>query len=775
MAKLFDIFQNLKWGLISTKTTEIDRKIDASLANIGKFSSTVDRNVYIDTLKNLVSKVNAGDLSVVVKDIRDAQAEFFDRSGRIQRYTEFDAVVRNISYCARALNVLTDIIISPDDISKRSINVTIDNKVQSQTTGDNESNRVKERLENIRNDIDIESYIDKIIRTTLKKGDYFIEIIYSPKGQNAFAIINESEQKKTTSQDIKDKRQKVLENSYSETDSMGDGDYGNEDNVKSINESEKIYFVSEQVINGNTETCLGYNVKYKMHNEDSDPVTLSKSGRIVLEYPLNTGYNPGQCATGTGFGMRSTFTNVPPSLIGNYAKGSSDAALSKQFKKAMDNDPDYAKSKDFDLEEPKNEGVDLKDIFITLHNPKYVIRLETERFKTCLGYLVFPKVDLASLQGRSYSLINSDIDSLCMEIIKQLKDKISGNQKLFINNKELRNVILNYLNTIQEGEDLKIRYVPPEYMTHFRINVDVHDPYGESIYECVLFDCKLLMALKTANTIKRLTSSTDKRLISVETGLPHNAKNLVDMLRENMKKRKISIDKFGSIDTIPSIISTFEDIYIPMRDGKKYVEIDSIKWGGDPSEDIEPLKFMRDNIVANLNVPPAYLGLEENATNRNLLTAESIVFARTIVSFQKEFGECLYDLFHKIYSMMYPKDIDDMNDVRINFSPPKTAIYEHEIEYLRNAADIINLLKDQGIPPEYLKNKYLSFLDWDEVEKYKTEEKIKNSLGTASAGDPGIDTGMGMSGGMSGMGMGGGGGEMSGLGGGGTVPGEGGF
>ena len=50
------------------------------------------------------------------------------------------------------------------------------------------------------------------------------------------------------------------------------------------------------------------------------------------------------------------------------------------------------------------------------------------------------------------------------------------------------------------------------------------------------------------------------------------------------------------------------------------------------------------------------------------------------------------------------------------------------MEYLENASRAIETLKGMGIPEEYLKKTYLSFLDWNSIEKYEIEEKIKKGL-----------------------------------------------
>ena len=130
------------------------------------------------------------------------------------------------------------------------------------------------------------------------------------------------------------------------------------------------------------------------------------------------------------------------------------------------------------------------------------------------------------------------------------------------------------------SRSLNIRYVPPDKMEHFHIPSDKYFPYGESIFDPCQYNAKVLIALETALAIHRLTRSIEKRKIAVEIGLPRDAKNAIEKMKEEFRKRKISLDSFGTVDTIPSMITTFEDIYIPQKDGKPFVDVSSFNEGG---------------------------------------------------------------------------------------------------------------------------------------------------------------------------------------------------
>ena len=680
-------FKNLKQGLLGIKSDKIDTQIDSALDRIRTYSNTSTRNAYIENMKDMVTNVGDPVNNDFLKDINQIGGiDAFQQGDRVTRYKEYDEIVRNIAYCERALKVLTDNILSPDDITKRSLKIVNDETLYGKNIN-KMGETIMSRIKEINKVTQIENHLEKLVKTTMKKGDYFIEILHSPKGENALIILNENK------------------------DQSNHGGLTLE-----------------------THTIDGEEIKLEGIDEKGRPTTVIKRNNIILEYIPSFGGVLGQrgpTRTGAQFTKTHSDFNIPTHSKDPNQKNV-DADVADGWEDNLKNK--FEKDKK-DEKDEKDKDIKLSDIFVTLHDPQYVIRLETERFRTCLGYLVFPKVDGGQQFSNMWVSTANTVDSICLKIIEKLEERIGAGKDNLPRTGDLREIVAKYLKGIKDQEDLKIRYVPPEKMSHWRISPELFEPYGQSIFESVKFDCKLFMALKTAMTIKRLTSATDKRVVKIETGLPRNAKNLIEMLREGLRKRKISIDKFGSVDTIPSHITTFEDIYIPMRDGKEFVTIDSMQFGPDPQQDVEPLKFMRDNIAANLMVPPAFIGLEENVSNRALLTVENILFARTIVSYQSEFSFLLKDFFEKIYLMVYPNGVGDLDSFSITFPPPKASTFEHEMEYLEQLQRIMETLEGMGIPKDWTKKKYLPEYDWDEIEKAQAEEQLKKELGVEKPTD----------------------------------------
>lgn len=634
--KLIDIFNNIKTTLTGAKTSKIDRKINHSLNSLDSLTRDLSRNDFVQAFRDTINQFQKGQDSENLKQITSEEnpIQSQDQQNRIQRYSEFSSIVEKISYCKRALKVLTDNIIAPDDLSKRTLEFNFQQKTQASKT-DTSEQTIRTRLNEINDHNKIDHDLETIVSTTLQNGDYFAEIVETSDGKNLSAVLTEDSSCKEPIRESKD-------------------------------------------------------IAIKNQNDGEGEFSGKKSIGILIEDVQNL----------TSFNRTQTHTPVD---IGGSA---SDNKFVGKFTQYSEKTPR------------------LEDLFIIYHNPSNVIKLESKRFRTNFGYLVFPS---AVDSGNNDSIQNGEVDSICKNIISQIKNSM---EDIKLKRKDLKPIIKSYLEQLENDEDLVVRYVSPNHMVHFKLEeTNKYFPYGESIFDSIVFDARLLMMLKVSNSIKRATSAQDKRLISVETGLPREAGNIISDVKESMRKRKFSVDDMGNIDSIPSHISTFEDIYVPMKDGKKYIEFDNARWDQPFDSDVDSLKFIRDNIVANLMVPAPYLGLEENTSNRQLLTSENVIFTRAVISYQKIFSNRIDELFEKIYKILYPNESEGIHRVSVSLPIPKTSVYGFEIDYIDKVTRVVDSLTEYGIPQDYILRKYLPQFDWDKIRETKNYEEIDDNLG----------------------------------------------
>lgn len=644
MASIGDTLNKLKTTIVQTQTRKIDQKLDQAVKDIISYKSNSGRNGYINLVRHLISKTSDVKIAGAGGGIfsQGVSPISFGQGSRIARYKIYQAIISQLNYPYRALNVIIDNILSPDDITKQVLEIK---PLQTLTDETPISSKVK-YVKTVINTLEVERKLDLIVRNTLLNGDLFCELAGAKTALTSQTLLSEA-------------------STYQQT-------------------------LNDQYENGIKER---FTVK-----TDKD-----RNIDITLDY--------------------SSFME----------------AVSKQPEKGKES-------------KTKSSSKTLKNLRLVFHSPQFVIKLQSSLFPICFGYLVFP---IRAVMPAT-TMADDAINNICISILKSLEKKLPQ-MKEFNDDDELKSIIKALLSQSDLNKSMDIRYVPPDKMVHFMVPTTKYYPYGESIFDSVQYAAKVLVSLETALAIQRLSRSTEKRKISIEVGLPRDAKKAIELMKEEFRKRKISLDSFGSVDTIPSMITTFEDVYIPQKDGKPFVDISTFNEGNvDVRSKVDELKFIRDQLVASLGVPPSFIGIEENLSNKNALTEENILFARTIIGHQKYLTHQLRELVQKVFDIIDPEEgLSILDNVEVSLPVPRSLQYEREARYMNEVSSLIENLERIGIPKEYSKRKYLSQIDWEEVKKYNIEKKIEKEVDPAKKAEE--EGGMGGLGGMTG-GLGGAGG-----------------
>jgi len=638
MASIGSVLDKLKSTIIQTKTHKIDAKLDAAVADIVSYRSNSGRNGYIDIVRNLISQnadvqiSSSGGGLFAQGGITPAT---FGQGSRIYRYKSYQAIVSNINYAIRALDVLVDNILSPDDITKQVLEIKPQNQLTENTTIDSSVRYVKEVVKHTK----LERKLDTIVRNTLLSGDLFCEIGTAKTALTSQTLLTEGlNYKETITENYKNG---LLED------------------------------INEKIDGGQIKVTLDYT---SLHEDKNKKIKTSK-------------------------------------------------------------------------EDSKKNKRELKNLHLIFHEPQYAVKLQSSLFPICFGFLIFPI--RAALTGNT--LADDAINNICVAIVKSLKGKIPQMAE-FKDDKELKDILAALIRNTDINSSMDIRYVAPDKMVHFHRPTTKYHPYGESIFDSVQYSAKVLISLETALAVQRLARSTEKRKIAIEVGLPRDARKAIELMKEEFRKRKVSLDSFGTVDTIPSMITTFEDVYIPQKDGKPFVDISTFTEGNvDVRSKVDELKFMRDQMVASLGVPPSFIGIEENLSNKNALTEENILFARTIISHQKYLTHQIQELVQKIFDVIDPDEgLTILDDVEVALPTPRSLQFEREARYMNELSTLVENLERIGIPKEYSAKKYMSQIDWDEVKKYNINQTITQTIDPSQKEDDGMGGGMagGFGGGM---------------------------
>ena len=510
-----DAFNKLKVAIVGTKTSEIDTKLDDASKDIVLYRSQINRNNAIEIVKSLIAKNGYNLPSTFGSSSTSISPASLGQGGRTQRYKMYESITSNIPYCNRALQVLVDNILSPDDITKVALDIKPNTFLEDDANFESNSRNIRELIDKIK----IEKYLDLIVKNTLHMGDFFCEVA-----------------------------------------------------------DDKTALTSKAAILSESSSYL----HIKPENKDTVTVKLEekKNLEIILDY--------------------SSFQ---------------------------------------DLQNPKGK-IKADNLHMLFYDPRRVVKLQSNMFPICFGYLVFPISAIFPHMMMQDQVVNT----ICNGILSSLEKKIPSIKPDNINMDDLRDILRTMIRESDPTRSMNIRYVPPDKMQHFCIPTTKYYPYGESIFDSTQFTAKVVMALETALTIHRLNRSIEKRKINVEIGLPRDARKAIEKLKEEFRKRKISIDSFGSVDTIPSMVTSFEDVYIPQKDGKPFVDISTFNdAGSDTRGKVDEIKAMRDQCVASVGVPPSYIGIEENLSNKcldpeteiSLLNRQSIKLSSLVKEYEE--------------------------------------------------------------------------------------------------------------------------------------------
>ena len=453
MNSLKDTFSKLKTTIVGTKTSEIDKKLDNAVRDIISYKSNSGRNGYIDLVKSLIAKNGSMDIGQNILQQGTTPATF-GQGGRLQRYNAYSAIISHINYCQRALDVLVDNILAPDDITKTSLEV---NSKSHEESTENADSNVKD-IEEIIKKIKLEEHLDMIVKNTIEFGDFFCEIADSKTALTS-----------------------------------------------------KSAFLSESILN-----IIEYE-KTKSKETIIEKLTDNKNIKIIMDF------------------------------------SALDDIINNDSNKKLDSDLDDKK---------KRKDLKPEDLHLLFYEPRRIVKLQSDIFPICFGYLSFP----ATMLSPSLMLQNQTVNAICQSILKSVEKKIPGLSDQDINTQDLQDIIKSMIKETDFTKAMNIRYVPPDRMIHFHRPSTKYYPYGESIFDPVQFNAKVLIAMETAMVILRLNRSIEKRKILVEIGLPRDAEKAIEKLKEEFKRRKVSLDSFGSVDTIACLDLNTE---IRLTNGKK--------------------------------------------------------------------------------------------------------------------------------------------------------------------------------------------------------------
>ena len=305
-------------------------------------------------------------------------------------------------------------------------------------------------------------------------------------------------------------------------------------------------------------------------------------------------------------------------------------------------------------------------------------------------------------------------------------------------------------------EDQKVIYkLEPWQIIHFRITDKDFYPYGGSLLKSGVKTYKRLQLLEDGMVIYRLARVPERRVFKIDVGnLPTaEANRQVQKIADNYRTTQI-LDDQGNINRTASALALTQDMFVPVRDGAKGTEITTLG-AGTALNNIDDIRYFRDQILWTMNIPPEYLGFTSDQSGgsqgRGSLAMQDIKFSRFIQRVQYYIEEGLtkiaaIELFFK------HKKKSDLRNFRIELTQPSNIKETMDVEFLKAKMELIQGMTATQMFPKKFILKYVMKMTQKEINDLLRDFDIQSGI---IPNDPnaqqGASMGISMGADMSGM------------------------
>lgn len=644
------------------RSNQVDNKINSIKTNITRGNSSEQvLSVMTDVIngnrrsnKRLSSAENLSRMEKsreLINEVFRTQTDVTEDTERTARYTDYRLIDKYIPEITDSLDVLRDSIMSPDDISKKSV---LYSYIGELSTADREL--FESNMRKLFEKYDFETFISDKIRSTLLLGDGFT--IVDKLSSTFTRYLNEGD---GGDEELKDDGNVLSESAdIFASPKFRDRIKAHYEKAKSLNEASFVTKGSDG---------KKYQVTSDMYVKNTEEEILKMINKNVkyIEDPMKA---------------LSDFTKYTGSTV-------SDKYTDKITKELNIN------------------GVYFKDL-----NPDDVIKLEIDHI--CIGYIVINRTRGAadtiggfggsginsnySMLGAITSALNPDMgnanNNLQFNQSSMSTDAFTGSQNVLKdgNTALAYNTIVDmlvkgisekidnkYIEKNEAFRDLLFGLVRMDYIISKEIDItfleasqldhvkiDSTMTYGVSRIASSMFPAKLYLALLLTNLMLKINQGRDRRVFYVDTDLDDDFEGNIEQIIKDVKSSEIPTSSFGSTTSVSTVLNTvgsLENYYIPTIDGNRPFDIDVIS-GMQVDINDELMEKLLKSAIIGTGVPYNYIDATNEIDFARSLSMQNQGFVKKVVNYQQVFSRFFTKIIRKMYK--YEFGIDDIDETKNN-------------------------------------------------------------------------------------------------------------
>ena len=790
----------------SANSRLLDRRSDGPDANFSQFFTEVllQSESNNGNQSGLVANRQYIDVNKAINTLESQQVQTLlaAESGRLQNYIDYRRIIDMVPQLAQVLDTYVDNIMSPDDFTKVSLTVKYSESLEKE-----DESLLAYYNKALQRRYKLDKRVLKLVKNSLRDGDAFIAVISLRERIQKY--LNESKNASPTEDkdivaliDSKKAGMEILPTALTRERTNYEQAWKtflNEDGI-SLPTLYSTLHENADAVKGKSDGELRSSILQDLQEQArvtaqhtanliNTNVEVFKDSSAFLQEMIQTGLDSGvleetqQIWATTDGPLRSGADDPMKKLVGPQSDladniktvRAADMTDPKKPKRVrplgMDGNPLIPGGK-FDPELQAINGSALRNL-----DAERIVKLKDET--GCYGYLYFePLVGLNDMDT-AYEAVGSSQYILSQmptsafdkthntypyqEKVTYEKRKFIYNlfvrglsrridKKFLVNNREFKDTIYNLLRQDYiVRKRIRVTFFRNEEVVHFGCD-DGDNIYYDSIFKPVLFTARLYIALLTNALMFRLVRAPSKRVFYLETGMDNQAGETVNSFIRDIKSKETRFSDIsgGDITNMLSLISQFNDIYVPMVDGQKPIEVETITEDSPNFQD-DFTEYLMKSMVAGTGTPSAFVNDNESVQFARSLSMENAKYLRGIVRKQIPYADQASELMQRLFYNEYLQDLEtaknqkesdkkkqlgganflskiNLEALRIEFPSPASLNTTNIADQINSSEPIITSLMSVLFPegseskPEYkimkkaLMRRFIRNLDWDEID-----------------------------------------------------------
>lgn len=433
-------------------------------------------------------------------------------------------------------------------------------------------------------------------------------------------------------------------------------------------------------------------------------------------------------------------------------------------------------------EKYRQEFKEVTGVYMKLYDPRRVIPVYVMDF--CIGYyLLYETMQhttsnvlnaVHTLSRTSMLFLNDRKKEFENKLVALISDRICSqiDKKFLQKNAQFKEMIANAVQFDDfYKKSFRVQFVPANYMTHFRVNIDYNTHMGVSVLRRSIFYAMLYLTLLLFKIIMITTRSSDTRMFLIHTTAEDkDISGRINKVVSEFKQNQISYNDFGSVRGVLAKVGKGRDIAIPLGPGGDRAFDVEVMQGQQYDLDTPLMEMLKKGMISNTGCPSAMINFMDEVDYARQISQMHSKYVSRMISMQEETEDPTTELYRKLLRFGdYEIDDEAIDNLKFKWVRPRTLAVSGLTDMIGTTEQLTEFmckifLGENSQEDARIKDKYYKYLvtkiimpgmfDWERIEEdlksealnlradIKEEDAIKAAAQNAGAGDAGAGGGV---------------------------------